>query len=87
MIYQTENIPFSFKQHRGGLNTNGNPLNIKDEESSALQNIDFDKFGALMKRKGYDTINPGAPIGGWKVGFPIGILLVWTRNSGEGGPP
>ena len=57
---KTEEIPFNNNNFKGGLNTNGNPMMISNEESSDLQNIDFDKFGRLKKRNGYIHLNSTA---------------------------
>ena len=62
MIYTTEQIPFSFIKLNGGLNTNGNPMNISDNEASDLGNIDFDKFGRFIKRRGYIQLNSATPV-------------------------
>ena len=76
MKYQTDNIPVSFTKLNKGLNTNGNPLNINDQESSSLQNIAFDTFGSFSKRRGYYQLNK------YKitdiVGIPMGLLLTLT---------
>ena len=40
----------------GGLNTTAGPLHLEDNESSDLLNIDFDKFGSILKRNGYVAI-------------------------------
>ena len=37
----------------GGLNSTSGPLNVQENESSDLQNIDFNKFGSILKRNGY----------------------------------
>ena len=72
----TQEIPVSFKTLNKGLNTNGNPINISNEEASELQNIDFDKFGRFSKRKGYLQLNT------YKIpeffGIPMGLLLTIT---------
>lgn len=41
----------------GGLNTTGGPLSLQDNESPDLQNVDFNKFGSVVKRNGYTTLN------------------------------
>lgn len=53
----------------GGLNSTAGPLELSDQESSSLQNVDFDKFGSIAKRNGYlnansSAINSGARITG-----------------------
>ena len=40
----------------GGLNSTSGPLSLRDTESSSLQNIDFNKFGSILKRNGYLNI-------------------------------
>lgn len=50
-------IPVSFIKSNKGLNQNGNPINLTNDESSNLQNINFDAFGALVKRNGYKHLN------------------------------
>lgn len=44
----------------GGLNSTGGPLSLRDNESSDLQNVDFNKFGSAVKRNGYTTLNSSA---------------------------
>lgn len=44
----------------GGLNTTAGPFGLNDNESSDLQNIDFDKFGSILQRKGYTALNASA---------------------------
>ena len=46
----------------GGLNTTSGPLSLKDTEASDLQNIDFNKFGSILKRSGYSVLAE-APMG------------------------
>ena len=41
----------------GGLNSTSGPLGLQDNESSDLQNIDFNKFGSVFKRNGYQQLN------------------------------
>ena len=41
----------------GGLNSTAGPFGLKDNESSDLQNIDFDQFGSILKRNGYSNLN------------------------------
>ena len=48
----------------GGLNSTSGPLNLQDNESSDLQNIDFDKFGSILKRNGYTALNTTALFAG-----------------------
>lgn len=44
----------------GGLNSTAGPLELKDNESSDLLNIDFNKFGSILKRSGYTYLNSTA---------------------------
>lgn len=44
----------------GGLNTTGGPLSLNQNESSDLKNVDFDKFGSILKRNGSSTLNSSA---------------------------
>lgn len=46
----------------GGLNTTSGPLSVKDNQASSLQNIDFNKYGSILKRNGYTVLNE-TPIG------------------------
>jgi hypothetical protein len=41
----------------GGLNSTAGPLGLQDNESSDLQNIDFNKFGSIFPRNGYTQLN------------------------------
>lgn len=49
-----------FKNFNGGLNSTSGPLSVKDEESSDLLNIDFNKFGSIVKRNGYTPLKTTA---------------------------
>lgn len=44
----------------GGLNSTASPLTVAQNEASDLLNIDFDKFGSVVKRSGYLNINTSA---------------------------
>ena len=48
----------------GGLNSTAGFMQLKDNESSDLQNIDFDKFGSILKRNGYLPFNTTSLSGG-----------------------
>ena len=61
--YTSSSVPFSDKLLNGGLNSTAGPLGLKDNESSDLLNIDFDKFGSILKRNGYSNINSTATSG------------------------
>jgi len=58
--FQTRSLPVGIIKSNGGLNTTASPLNVADNESTDLQNIDFDKFGSLLKRSGYTQLNSSA---------------------------
>jgi hypothetical protein len=49
--------PFSFIKIGGGLNDTGGVFDLQDNESPDLQNIDFDKFGSILPRYGYQVLN------------------------------
>ena len=51
--YTSGSVAGANKVLSGGLNSTSGPLNVKEEESSDLQNIDFNKFGSILKRNGY----------------------------------
>lgn len=41
----------------GGLNSTAGPLALKNNEASDIQNIDFSKFGSILKRNGFTQLN------------------------------
>ncbi len=49
--------PIPDTNFNGGLNSTSGPLSVKNTESSDLQNIDFNKFGSIVKRNGYSILN------------------------------
>lgn len=53
----SELTPFDYLNNSGGLNTTAAPTSVADNESPDLQNVDFNEFGAIKKRKGYATLN------------------------------
>ena len=55
--YTTPQVPFASFALNGGLNSTASPLKVADNESSDLQNIDFDKFGSIKSRNGYACLN------------------------------
>jgi hypothetical protein len=59
------------------LNTTSSALALNDSESSDLQNIDFNRFGSIIKRNGYTTLNSAAFNGGatW-------VGLHWFQKAG-----
>lgn len=48
------------KAFSGGLNTTGGALSLNDAESPDLLNVEFDKFGSILKRRGYTALNTSA---------------------------
>ena len=56
--YITPTIPIKVSTFEGGLNTG--ELGLKENESDDLGNVEFDKFGSFIKRKGYLWLNPVA---------------------------
>jgi hypothetical protein len=54
--YSTASKPVSNNILSGGLNSTSGPLNVQENESSELQNIDFNKFGSILKRNGYAVL-------------------------------
>ena len=44
----------------GGLNSTAGPFGVDDSESTDLQNIDFNKFGSILKRSGSTALNTTA---------------------------
>lgn len=55
--YTSKSVPVAHTAFSGGLNSTSGPLNLQDNESSDLQNIDFNKFGSILKRNGYTALN------------------------------
>lgn len=55
--YSSKAINANFIQFTGGLNSTAGPLGLSNQESSKIQNIDFDKFGSILKRSGYTAAN------------------------------
>lgn len=58
--YTTPQVSLGSKTLGGGLNSTAGNLQLEDNESSKLQNIDFDKFGSILKRNGYTALNTSA---------------------------
>lgn len=59
----TQSVPVSDRVLNGGLNSTSGPLNLGNNESSDLQNIDFTKFGSILQRNGYSALNTTAITG------------------------
>ena len=55
------------KQLNGGLNSTAGPFGVQSNEATEIQNIDFDKFGSIIKRGGYATLNTGNISGGAQI--------------------
>lgn len=47
----------------GGLNDTAGALGVANNESTGLQNIDFNKFGSIVKRNGFTALNTTAVAG------------------------
>lgn len=58
--YSSQSVPFPYRQNAGGLNSSGAATSLEDNESSKLQNIDFDVLGSFSKRGGYTQLNTTA---------------------------
>lgn len=58
--YQSQSSPINIAAFSGGLNTTTNPLSLQENEARDIQNMDFDKFGSVIKRKGYTALNTSA---------------------------
>ena len=58
--YTSPSQPANDAALNGGLNSTSGPLGLQNNESSDLQNIDFNKFGSILKRNGYTQLNTTA---------------------------
>jgi len=58
--FTTPSAPVSFKGFGGGLNSTAGSLSVAPNEWSDLQNVDFDRFGSILKRNGYTALNTSA---------------------------
>ncbi len=58
--YSSPSQPFSYRKLAGGLNSTASPTSLEDNESSDLQNIDFDITGQFHKRGGSTLLNTTA---------------------------
>lgn len=61
--YTSPSQPIPDKNFNGGLNSTSGPLSVQNTESSDLQNIDFNKYGSILKRNGYAALNTSAITG------------------------
>jgi len=77
--YTSSSIPTGSKSLNGGLNSTSGAFGVQDNESSDLQNIDFDKFGSILKRNGYASLNTASITGSTKV---EGLHWYEYNNSG-----
>src|SRR3990167_228979 len=75
-IYQTDNVPIAITKFGGGLNTASGPLNLEDNESNDLRNVDFDKFGSFKERNGYNVLTVTAISG-----TATGLGLYWYQTA------
>lgn len=55
--YTSRSAPYGVVKNTGGLNSTFSSLNVGDNESTDCLNIDYDKFGSIIKRSGYSTLN------------------------------
>lgn len=58
--FTSQSSPVAHRSLTGGLNSTSGPLSLQDNESSDLQNVDFNKFGSVLKRNGYTALNTSA---------------------------
>lgn len=100
--YTSDAITAGFLKFTGGLNSTAGPLGVSNQESSSLQNVDFDKFGSISKRSGYlnansSAINSGARISGlvdfelssgtrYMVATAGNKVFQWDQSSISGAP-
>ena len=61
--YTTPSQSITDKNFNGGLNTTSGPLSLNENESSSCQNVDYNKFGSILKRNGYSALNTSAITG------------------------
>jgi len=61
--YVSDRVPISQLKLGGGLNDTAGPLSLQDNESSGLQNVDFNKFGSVFTRNGYLNLTSSAITG------------------------
>ena len=85
--YTSQSVPDSYKGFNGGLNSTAGPLSVQLNESSDLQNIDFDKFGSILKRSGYRVLSTASVVGDhqsdglqWYEFVSIGVMTRYLVN-------
>lgn len=62
--FTTPSTPFNDINFGGGLNSTSGPFGLQNNESPDLQNVDFNKFGSVFTRNGYDYLNGTTVTGG-----------------------
>lgn len=60
--YVSDRVVVNTTQLGGGLNDTAGPLNLKDNESSDLSNVVFNRFGSVLSRRGYTALNTSAVV-------------------------
>jgi len=55
--YTSSSKPMNAPKNSGGLNNTAGLLSVGDNEASDLLNVDFTKFGSILKRKGSTALN------------------------------
>lgn len=55
--YTSQSVSTAITSFAGGLNTTTNPLSLQDNEIRDVLNMDYSKFGSLVKRNGYSQLN------------------------------
>lgn len=74
--------PFSFIKIGGGFNDTGGVFELADNESPDLQNIDFDKYGSILPRNGYQILNTVAiPAGAPTTNGALGLYWFKTAST------
>lgn len=71
--------PAGDSNFNGGLNTAGGTLSLQDNESSGLQNVDFNFLGSVLQRNGYTCLNTTALSGN-----PQSDGLWWYESTQSG---
>lgn len=78
--YTSKSVSVGLIKFNAGLNSSSGPLGLSNNESSSLQNIDFNKFGSIKKRSGYTPANTSAISGSPQVaGLHFFELSTGTR--------
>jgi len=58
--FTSASVPSGQNSFSGGLNSTSGPLNLEDNESPDLQNVDFNEFGSVLSRNGSAVLNSSA---------------------------